>query len=459
MNVLIVGKSDINEALKRKLRDEGFTADTISDCAGVVRVKGRPGDFELTTAKKKYTGSGIIVTEQPYTEKSKLYDADALNLLVPEAVEKIKAAKGRKKVVFLLDFQEETPEWLAVRAYEAAITLANAKKDVFFVSMFSKAASAGMEKLYLKARQAGVTFVKYEQVCTESNRDTGIFTVKVNDGVFDTVIETPYLITVGAADYSALAFLSGKFRLADKKEIVSEFKYFLNPALTTRKGFYYLHNNIDAALPYIINELRAIETGETSAHAEIDGGKCAFCYSCFRACPHSALEPDTEESAMKCIDNACMACGVCVAICPGEAITIVEESPGLTFDSVEKGKPGMCKVFCCENSAGPAFAEITGELGKDADRLSLTEIPCGGRLGREVITAALASYDKVLVAVCIDDACRHMNGGKRACKQAERAAAELEKTGLDGKKVKCIQVSHAMPKVLLENVRAFLEED
>ena len=460
MNVLIVGSSDINKALEQKLLGDGFSVDTISDFADVVRIKGRPGAYELTTVDKKYSGAGVIVTEQPYTEKSELYDANALNLLAPEAIEKIKATKGPGKVVFLLDHMEETPEWLTVRAYEAAISLANAKKDVYFISMFSKAASAGMEKLYLKARQSGVTFIKYERVCTELSEETGVFTVKVYDGVFDTVIETPYLITVGAVNDSALAFLSGKLRIADKKEIVSEFRFFLNPALTTRKGVYYIHNNLDTALPYIINELRAIEKGEASAaHAEIEGAKCAFCYSCFRACPHAALEPDTEESAMKCIENACMACGVCVAICPGEAIVIIEEEAGLTFDSVEKGKAGMCKVFCCENSAGPAFCEITKELGTEAEKLSLTEIPCGGRLGREVITAALATYDKVLVAVCIDDACRHMNGGKRACKQALRAAAELEKSGLEGKKVKCVQVSHAMPKVLLENVKAFLEED
>jgi len=459
MNILIVGNSDINETLEGKLRDEGFSCDTIADITSVVRIQGKPGGYELTASKKKYKGAGVIVTEQPYTEKSEMYNANSLNLLTPGIANDIKKTKGRKKIVFLLDFKEETPEWLTVRAYEEAIMLADSKNDVFLVSLFAKAASAGMEKLYLKARQAGVTFIKYDQAEAEYNEDTDTFTVKVNDGVFDTVIETPYLIMAGASDYTALAFLSGKFRLADKKEIVSEFKYFLNPALTTRKGIYYLHNNLDSALPYIINELKAIEKGETAgAHAEIDSGKCAFCYSCYRACPHAALEPDIEAGAMTCTENACMACGVCAAICPGEAIAIVEEEPGLTFDSVGKNKPGICKVFCCENSAGPAFAEIEKELGKDAALLSLTETPCGGRLGKEVISSALVSCDKVLVAVCIDDACRHMNGGKRACKQAERAVLDLEKAGLQGKKVKCVKVSHAMPKVLLESVREFLKD-
>ena len=559
MNVLIVGNSDINEPLGRRLRDEGFSFEAVPDSAGVVRMKGRPGAFELNASGKKYRGGGVIVTEQPYTDGSELFDAHALNLLLPGIAEKLKTEKGRKKIVFLLDYCEETPEWLTVRAYEAAILLAAAKKDVVFLSMFAKAASAGMEKLYLKARQAGVTFIKYERASAEY--DAGVFTVSVNDGVFDTVIEAPYLLTAGTRNDSVLAFLGDKFRVSDKKEIVSEFKYFLNPALTTRKGVYLIHNNLDAALPYITAELRQIEAdgsgyeatangggeaaggtgsvhatansgnpaagkstvhavdnggsnpaaganavhavdnsgypaaGASAVHAVIDAGKCAFCYSCYRACPHAALEPDLEAGAMACIENACMACGVCAAICPGEAIVMSEETwfstiaggagqaaKGTGMDcfgaeplamtkseplamtasgsrakqAKQKRKADMCKVFCCENSAAPAFAEIMEKLGGDAGRLDLQELPCGGRLGHELITDALSSYDKVLVAVCIDGACRHMNGGKRACNQTERVNAELEKAGLEGSRVEYVQVSHAMPGVLLENVRAFL---
>jgi len=556
MNVLIVGKSDINEALEQRLCSEGFSADIVSDCSAVVRLKGRPGAYELIASKKKYTGAGVIVTEQAYTGDSELFEAQALNLLAAGTVEKLLAVQGRKKAAILLDYLEETPEWLTALAYEASIRLANAKKDVLFLSMFSKAASTGMEKLYLKARQAGVTFVKYERASAEFKGDSGVFIVKVNDGVIDTVVETPYLITTGIRDDSALAYLSGKFRVSDKKEIAGEFKYFLNPALTTRKGVYYIHNNLDAAVPYIVNELKEIAadmehsgaqtlamTGDKEPKGDgsepkgdgsygsvnepyepspfgfikgfvasapryplrgtvpvVDSGKCAFCYSCYRACPHAALEPDIEAGAMVCVENACQACGVCVAICPGEAIVLdcvesAAQTLAMTGDMEPKGdgsygsvnepyepspfgsaseakqsrehKHGqdgkteggaVCKVFCCENSAGPAFQEIAKDLGTDAGKLCLTEIPCGGRLGFEQITEALATYEKVLVAVCIDGACRHMNGGKRACKQVLRTAAELEKAGLDGTRVRCLEISHAMPKVLLENVKSFLDD-
>ena len=462
MNVLIVGSNGINELFKRKLRDEGFTSQIVTDYGDIDRIKGTPGAYTLTTVSgKTYEAGGIVVTERPYTEKAGLFDRKALNLLACGTIEKIKAAKGPVKAAFLLDYTEETPEALTVRALEAAIQLANAKKDVYFMSMFVKAASAGMEKLYLKARQSGVTFIKYERVDPVFDEDSGAFRIEVSDGVIDTVIEAPYLITVGERDDSALAFLSKKFRLADKKEIVSEFRFFLHPALTTRRGFFYIPDNLDDAMPLIISELKQIAFGDESARicAEIDPGKCAFCYSCYRACPHAALEPDIEAGAMVCVESACMACGICAAICPGEAIKIAAEAPGLTSETADKGLADMCKVFCCENSAAPAFEEILGELRDDAKRLSLSEITCGGRLDREAITAALASYDKVLVCVCIDDACRHMNGGKRACKQAERVVADLAKAGLDDKKVKCVKASHAMPKVLLENVKAFLEED
>ena len=102
--------------------------------------------------------------------------------------------------------------------------------------------------------------------------------------------------------------------------------------------------------------------------------------------------------------------------------------------------------------------EIIKALGEDGAKLSVSELPCGGRLGQEAITSALSTFGKVLVAVCVDGACRHIDGGERACKQVERTAAALARAELRGKKVKCVKVSHAMPEILKENIESFLNE-
>jgi coenzyme F420-reducing hydrogenase delta subunit len=103
--------------------------------------------------------------------------------------------------------------------------------------------------------------------------------------------------------------------------------------------------------------------------------------------------------------------------------------------------------------------ELIEGFGEDFPMMSITEVPCGGRLGGDVIADALTGYDKVLVAVCIDGACRHIDGGKRACKQTERVASMLEKSGISEKRLKCVEVSYAMPNVFAEGVKSFLKTD
>ena len=469
MNVLIVGNNGINGLLAQRLRDEGFSASIIADPGDIVRVRRMGEEYAVDTADGAYSAACVVITEKPALKDAEFFGVKALNPGDEDAMDRLKTAKGHIKAVFLLDFPGETPEHTTAAALESATALARAKKEVFVLSQFVKAASDGMEQRYLEARQSGVVFIKYEDVGLDFDEDRGSYIIKASDGVFDTVIETPYLVASGGYDSTALDGLGRRFRLAGEGGgggIASEFKYFLNPAMTTRKDVFYFYpglegmgvsGSLDKWLPGVINEMRRnAKPAEGGVHASVDAMKCAFCYTCYRVCAHAALEPDTAAGAMACVESACMGCGACAAVCPGEAISMAGEEEGLTFGTVKPGDRSGCKVFCCENSAAAIMGEILEGLGDAADKVSVSEMPCGGRLGQEAITAALATYGKALVAVCIDDACRHMDGGRRACRQAERTAAMLEKSGLEGKKVKCVKVSHAMPKVLEESVKAFL---
>ncbi|MCL1895916.1 MAG: hydrogenase iron-sulfur subunit [Clostridiales bacterium] len=469
MNVLIVGNNGINEPLGQRLQDEGFAAYTIADPSEIIRVRRKGEEYAVCTAEKEYSAASVIITEKPVIKDAEFFGARALNLADAGLATGLMAVKGPIKIVFLLDFPGETPEYMTAMALESATALAKAKKEVFFLSMFVKAASDGMEQMYLEARRAGVTFIKYEDVYLDFDEDKGWYAVKASDGVFDTLIETPYLVATGDLDLSSLDILRGKFRLAKAGAgggIAGEFKYFLSTAQTSRKDVFYYHPGLDGGdalggldkwLPGIICEIRQnAKPLEGSVHASVDAQKCAFCYTCYRVCTHAALEPDPDAGAMACVESACMGCGACAAVCPGEAISMEGGEEDLVFDNVTPGEEAGCMVFCCENSAAPIMDEILKGLGDAAEKVSFASMPCGGRLGQEVIAAALATYGKVLVAVCMDDACRHMDGDKRACRQAERTVALLEKAGLEGKKIKCVKVSHAMPKAFEEDVKAFL---
>jgi len=145
--------------------------------------------------------------------------------------------------------------------------------------------------------------------------------------------------------------------------------------------------------------------------AVIDAAKCAFCYSCYRVCTHRALGPDGD--AMKCYEDECHGCGNCAAICPGQAIS-TEIVPA--------------KVYACENSAYWGIFDKSG----------VERIPCGGSVGREILAEARRRYARVVLAVCVDDACKHAVGGKRGCQQAERLGVEY------------VKASHVMENILRE---------
>jgi coenzyme F420-reducing hydrogenase delta subunit/NAD-dependent dihydropyrimidine dehydrogenase PreA subunit len=251
-------------------------------------------------------------------------------------------------------------------------------------------------------------------------------------------------------------------------------KFFFEPLLTTRRGIYYFHpdlnertndKGVQKILPFLIAELNGLKI-KPSVYAKIDPAKCAFCYSCYRVCPHAALEPDLgpdeENNAMKCTEAACMACGACVAICPGQAITLHDESvdtqPISRAEKTAPAKSDTCKVFCCENSAYWAIMSLAEELDKSALKLDVEKIPCGGRVGQDDVVEALVGYDRVLLAVCVDDACKHMVGGKRACQNTEQIAKTVEQMKLPGKKVVCVKASCAMKRVLAEEVKAFMQD-
>jgi len=423
MNVLIIGENGLNEILERELSGQGVDVQRLSGLEDILRLKGFPGAFEVASKKGDIQVEGILFTDAPALEAVQIGEAETLGLASPDLMETLEATDS--DIVFLLDYFSETPEYLTAKALKYALDLAGQNKQVVFLSRFVKTSSDGMEEIYRKARQAGVSFIKYESIDCLFEEDA--FVVKAFDGVFTTEISTKNLVAAGKEVGNAEAIRT--FRLAKTNGgYVNGNKFFLDPVATSRKGVFYLNQNlreVREVVPYIVSELRAL-ADEPVSYAEVEADKCAFCYSCYRVCVHGALEPDMENDAMKCVEVACFGCGACAAICPGQAITMQGEA-------VFPEKSGNRKVFCCEN------------LG-----LSMETVPCGGRVGQDWVAGALADYDEVLVAVCPDDACRHMVGGKRSCQLTDA----IKKLDVPGKKIACIKASHAMKHVLSE----FLQE-
>ncbi|MCL1983537.1 MAG: hydrogenase iron-sulfur subunit [Clostridiales bacterium] len=465
MNVLILGQNGINGEIEKCLTAQGHSAAVISDIGEIKSFSGEAGEFKAKTGTGEVEAALVIVTEPDRKPMPDMGGGMPASIFDAAAMEGAWAFKAKSPVVILLDYFNESPPASTARALEEALVLASKKASTVFLFRFMRTAASGSEELYLKARNAGVTFIKYEKLAISYDEGAESFDIEVSDGVQDVNLKTQFIATDSGHGVSEkFSMLAKKLRLkADEAGYVNESRYFLAPALTGRKGVYYINPDnseswLQETLEFIVSTAGAVakEAGEDKNHATVDGDKCAFCYTCYRACPHGAMAPDDENRVMQNMESACEGCGACAAVCPGNAIAM----SGDEFAAASlQGKSGKVKMFCCENSGEIALREILPGLGELAAKIDCETVPCGGRIGFEQMSAALRSYGKVVALVCMDDACRHFTGNKSACKQAQRLSAMLEKAGVDKKRAYCIKTSHAMPNAARDEILEVLNDN
>jgi coenzyme F420-reducing hydrogenase delta subunit/Pyruvate/2-oxoacid:ferredoxin oxidoreductase delta subunit len=315
-----------------------------------------------------------------------------------------------------------------------------------------RTAGDNLERLYREARTAGVVFFKYDNITIEYSDEKQTFHICASDTADSLEIFTNIPVLGGEGTYS------DTFSRLTKMLKLKHDKFFLFPCLTNRKGIYYVNSKtnstcselqaeINFVLSDIVKELNTFSVCGTERYAQVDPEKCAFCYTCYRACPHIAMAPDYENSVMKNLNASCTGCGICFSVCPANAITIEEKT------AVEvRTSSSSLKVFCCENSGEIAFQKVAKMLGEQGMNVSISSVSCGGELSAETIMGALKDFEKVLVAVCMDDACRHFDGNKRAKRYVERVKEMLKASGMDENRVVYMQLSHAMHMVLSEYI-------
>lgn len=554
MNILIAGKSPVNDILKEQLSEEGFIPVVIEDTTGIKSITGEKGLFIINTAGGMLEAGYIIVTREvdggarepsgngrafPHTPLSAMDKAGIIH-------------DYGMPVALLLDYPRESPSFMTRIALRHAIRLTRKQKKVVYMSRFMRTSGADLESLSREARNLGVTFIKYNGISVDYNQDSGIFSLSMSDG-FDSVnIKSAVLISAQRSEPDAeMIRLSRLFKLKlDENRFINGDNYFLYPVLTSRKGIYVFNSlpgqfeekELIEKARFTVNAIKNELNGtQTEKYANINDTRCAFCYTCYRACPHAAMIPDRENPVMKNLKEACFGCGICASVCPANAIDIAsdvrtaesgdmvsgyrtaesgdmasgyraaesgsmasgyrtaesggmasgyrtEESGGMasgtgaakytgiapgTGDSANAAikpkapgqvepevagnseipeQPGTAriKVYCCENSGEVAVKRYLKELGVDSSNIDISSSVCGGDIGAAELISALGGFDKVLVAVCMDNACRHFEGNKRAFLQAGRAKEMLEAAGMDAGRIECIKLSAAMPFVLNE---------
>ncbi|MDR2571798.1 MAG: hydrogenase iron-sulfur subunit [Oscillospiraceae bacterium] len=463
MTVLIVGKNNCNDNIRVFFAQRGMDAYTISDVSTLRSLKGEVGSFIARTVNDDIEADIALLTEQPYTESVEIAGLSAYSLFNDNNTISAIAAKTAPlaPIVFLLDYTCESPMASTIHALRNAAKLARGKRNVYYLARFIRTAGRKIESLYKDAREAGVTFVKYENLQINADLISEEFTISVSDGKLDTDIKTNALFAdSGAEKNTNFANAVKKLNLKlNKHNSLTEGDFFLAPVLTGRRGVYHLTQDIiteriDEALEYIYLLVKnGIWEAPSLGTALIDGKKCVLCYNCYRACSHAALEPDPKVSQMQCLTEACEGCGVCAGICPANAISLDKDSQSKNIGSGAK----TALIFSCENSAAASVDESILKTFDNYIHVDTFTVPCGGFIDMERLTRGLNTYDKILTVTCPDDACRHFDGNKRACAQVKRLQNMLETAGIPPERVSFAQISPAMQMIIQEEISNFLD--
>lgn len=410
-------------------RASGAEVDLVTDPAELGPVSGSPGalSYELGGARRS-ADLAVLATDAA---------------IDPEFADDAAFSRGLDRrgfgdpLVVVLDGGEESPPSLTAAALRRGLEATRRKHGAAILAREWRTADRGVEALYAEARRAGVVTARYDSV----NVDKGVVRFASPDG--EGSIHSSWILSAAVAAAPGLEGFCRKLGLRMPGGADTLGRYWLHPTATSRKGVYRLDatmfpgNSLDAAAKGLLSA--AVTRAEKPA--KVDPAKCAFCYTCYRACPHAALGPDAAAAAMLVDPAACDACGICAAICPAKAIEFQGEvSVKPISDSAAKGAAtdaakGRLQIIACENSAYHAAQSLLaeGSPALEGVAVDLKPVPCCGSVGGAAVAEALRDHDAVLVASCVRDACRHFDGNLRCGAAVGRLAADLERLGSGGR--------------------------
>jgi Pyruvate/2-oxoacid:ferredoxin oxidoreductase delta subunit/coenzyme F420-reducing hydrogenase delta subunit len=461
MNALIAGKSDINRQARDFLASRCVDAIIVPDVDELKNFKGETGKFTVSAGDEKIYISFVVLTGNTDSPPGELYGFPVHGLF-DDSVDVMASRSRHRADLFLLDHFRESSAYATVRALESARALSAKKREVYFLSRFVRTADYESEEMYAAARNAGVIFIEYDSLNIGRNGD--LIEITARDEVLKHKIIPENIYSDGTRNVpDSFRRTAAIFRLrTDAWGYVNEDRYFLSPLHTSRRGVYHIGRaaarDLESALLYVIRDASVGVAGHGGAgavRAAVDGNKCVLCYTCMRTCPHAAMLPDADARAMKNLVLACEGCGICVSLCPCNAITLSPEN-SLPFPNMRTAREKIL-MLCCENSAYHAIEEAMSLLGDISANIDAYPIPCGGRVSFEEIGEMLGIYGGVMAAVCHEGACRHFDGSGRACLQAERIVEMLRQAGLPGSSVGTARVSHAAPRELADAVSDFFD--
>ena len=439
--------------------------------AEILEFDGSPGNFQV----RLRTNGGMVQTEvgavmlanEPLlasnfdawgvSESEKIRSLSWLESALSSSDTPFLSQELPLKVVFLCGFTHHSNPYSQMRAVEAALKLISKRgNQVFFLTEHFKVAYTGMERLTRKAREAGVLFVKFSGTSPDLKYEKEHTKISYFDETIGgDVLMNPDLLVLEESYKPSpeTAPLAEKLGITLDQEGFFQGENIHNqPIYTNRigvwvvgsaKGPVSLEEGMEEAGAAALDVHRFLAEGKrviAENRISLDRKKCTICLTCYRLCPHGAISYLDRRPVFS--DLACMACGICAAECPMDAIQIYnfsDQQLKLLIQDMTGEKSGVGEAytpvlvaFCCQNSAFEA-ADLAALRGfKLPEGLKLIKVPCAGRIDTDyLLTAFRTGADGVMVLGCHHESCKSMKGSDLAEWRVEAIRESLEESGLE----------------------------
>ncbi len=427
---------------------------------------GCPGDFKVWLSAsddvvEKSVGAIVVASELvtcPMHESYGLILSDTVitQSQLEEALQNDPSAFGGKTVAFMMGLAQDGNPLVLERVLKSVLHMESKDTAAYVFAGDLKVAEDGLERLYLKCRDKGAMYVKLTAI-PEIKQEGDSLTITYEDPVLQRNVElTPDVIVVEEAigadkvnetiseilniDTGGMGFLQTDNVHRYPVDTNREGIFVIGGSRRVKKRYGYLMDAQNAALR--VRRLLGDGTAVVPANkAVLDIGKCTFCLTCYRCCPHGAIDWSSDNKPVFSA-VACQGCGICASECPMDAIQIGDYNDDamiaqVTESAAAKGDGGPTIVaFCCQNS-GLEAANMAASFGMPLPKgLKTVAVPCAGKVDIDYVMQAMAEgADGVVIMACHNGNCKSEKGSLYAKWRAANAQEMIETIGLEKERI------------------------